>query len=171
MSDTLRLFFALPLSPPLAGRIARWRHSWHCGGTQVHPHDLHLTLAFLGSQPLSRLDDLLSAGAQVAGIRPFDLCLDHLALWNDGLLHLAPSHPPPELLGLQQKLCECLAQYGFVLEQRPYRPHLTLARRASLPANPPTTGFGWRADKFALFHSEPATIGPRYRQIDAWKLA
>ena len=42
MSDTLRLFFALPVPPAQARKILSWRQQLPCSGNWVHGHDLHL---------------------------------------------------------------------------------------------------------------------------------
>lgn len=170
MSDTLRLFFALPVPPTQAREILSWRQQLLCSGNWVHGHDLHLTLAFLGQQPAARLVDLQVAAIQISRCGSFELHLDRLNIWSDGLLHLAPSCPPAHLLQLQQDLAEQLQQLGFALEQPTYRPHLTLARHASWPSTAPEFGFRWRVDRFALFTSKSVTIGPRYQQIGTWQL-
>lgn len=56
----LRLFFTLPLPDPIASSVASWRDTLDCGGQPVAVANLHLTLAFLGSQPSERLDELLA---------------------------------------------------------------------------------------------------------------
>ena len=170
MSDTLRLFFALPVPAALASQIADWRQGLQSGGTPVHERDLHVTLAFLGSQPAARLPLLREAARQVQGIAPFQLRLDQLGIWSQGLLHLAPQEPPPALLRLQQSLGASLHRHGFVLEPRPYRPHLSLARHAQLRPDTSPVDFAWTVKRFALFSSTSVTIGPRYQQIDTWDL-
>ncbi|UTN84660.1 hypothetical protein NMC41_23080 [Pseudomonas aeruginosa] len=62
---SLRLFFALPCPPPLAERIGRWRDSRPLSGRQVATANLHLTLAFLGPVPSSRLVALLDMAAAI----------------------------------------------------------------------------------------------------------
>lgn len=171
MSEALRLFFALPVPAPLARRIGDWRQRLSCPGAWVDEQDLHLTLAFLGSQPATRLPALRKAAAQLRDVRPFELRLDRLGLWHDGLLHLAPDHVPGALLQLQQGLCERLSRIGLDLEPRTYRPHLTLARHVPGVAGTTPFDFAWRVDSFALFSSKSQTMVPRYQQIGTWHLA
>ena len=171
MSESLRLFFAIPVPPTQARNIQDWRRQLPCAGNWVHEHDLHLTLAFLGQQATTRLAELRAAADQTKRHRAFELRLDRLDIWNDGLLHLAPSRPPMALLQLQRTLAEQLQRCGFTLEQRTYRPHLTLARHATVPTSPAAFSFAWHVDQFALFSSNSAMIGPRYQQIGTWPLA
>lgn len=165
MSDTLRLFFALPVPWPEAQEILHWRQQLPCSGTWVHERDLHLTLAFLGQQSPERLTELQAMAKQLEEHTAFELRLDHLGLWSDSLLHLAPSQPPMQLIRLQKALVEHLDRFGLALEQRAYRPHLTLARHATWPTRAAAFSVAWRADRFALFSSNSAKIGPRYQQI------
>ncbi|WP_165670987.1 RNA 2',3'-cyclic phosphodiesterase [Metapseudomonas otitidis] len=168
-TPSLRLFFALPLPGPIALAMANWRDTLDCGGQPVAVTNLHLTLAFLGSQPSERLDDLF---ALADGIRAdaFPLHLDRLDLWQPGLLHLAPSQPPAALRDLAATLVERLDAAGFPQERRAYRPHVTLARRARrLPEGAPQT-FDWVADRFTLFSSENQEDRLHYRAVHSWPL-
>lgn len=170
MSQVLRLFFALPIPEPLAVRIADWSRQLACSGTWVHPLDLHITLAFLGSQPATRLCELQALAARLRDAQAFELQLDQLDCWPGGLLHLAPSQPPAALLELQRHLYAHLAQAGFTSEERIYRPHLSLARHSRRPRQTAPDQIAWRVDRFALFSSESVKIGPRYQLIDTWPL-
>lgn len=168
-TPSLRLFFALPLPDPVASSMASWRDTLDCGGQPVAVANLHLTLAFLGSQPSERLDELLALadGIQAAA---FPLHLDRLDLWQQGLLHLAPSQPPAALLNLASTLAEQLDAAGFPQERRAYRPHVTLARRARQhPQGAPQT-FDWVADRFTLFSSENQADRLHYRVVHSWPL-
>lgn len=165
----LRLFFAIPCGPQLAHDITDWRARNPVDGKPVAPENLHLTLAFLGSQPRGQVGAL---EALAASLKPtaFTLHLDRLARWKNGLLHLAPSRVPSELVDLERSLREQLLGAGFSLESRPFKPHLTLARHCPrLPtANTPT--FDWPATEFALYASENTARGTRYHALGQWPL-
>lgn len=90
---SLRLFFALPCPPSLAERIGRWRDDRPLPGRQVATANLHLTLAFLGQVSSARLEALLDMAAAIEAA-PFDLCLDRLLRWRNGILLLAPANRP-----------------------------------------------------------------------------
>lgn len=165
----LRLFFALPCPQQLAQAIAAWRDGLHLGGHSVAEVNLHLTLAFLGSQPRGRVGELKSLAA---GLREqaFSLHLDRLERWRSGLLHLAPQQPPEALLALAQRLSEVLLAAGFHLDSRPFRPHLTLARHCPWVPAGANPSFDWSVTEFALFASENAAPGTRYRLLERWPL-
>lgn len=168
-TDPLRPFFALPCPPPLAAAICAWRASALPEGKAVAARNLHLTLAFLGSQPASCVAPLLALAAEIQGER-CTLRLDRLGLWRGGLLHLAPSQVPQALERLQQQLHARLLAAGFVLEERAFRPHLTLARHYPHQPNCPAPTFDWPLRHFALFCSENDGRGTRYRQLGQWPL-
>ncbi|MGQ7957570.1 RNA 2',3'-cyclic phosphodiesterase [Pseudomonas sp. SP16.1] len=168
-SDPLRLFFALPCPPSLAATICAWRADALPAGKAVEARNLHLTLAFLGSQPASRLAPLLTLAAELQGER-CTLQLDRLGLWRGGLLHLAPSRVPPTLDELQQQLHARLLAAGFELEERAFRPHLTLARHYPHPPTCVAPTFDWPLRHFALFCSENDRRGTLYRQLGRWPL-
>ncbi len=135
---SLRLFFALPCPPPLAERIGRWRDDRPLPGRQVATANLHLTLAFLGQVPSARLEALLDMAAAIEAA-PFDLCLDRLLRWRNGILLLAPSQPPGALLRLRHALRSGLAELELPVETRPFSAHLTLARDAAPLEDAPAT--------------------------------
>jgi len=100
-----------------------------CGNFTV-PENLHLTLAFLGETPEARIPDIERAMAAAAGT-PFALTFDRLGAFrqqDEALWYISPQ-PSPPLAALQRRLSRQLAAAGFVLEQRTFKPHLTLARR------------------------------------------
>lgn len=121
---SLRLFFALPCPPPLAERIGRWRDDRPLPGRQVATANLHLTLAFLGQVPSARLEALLDMAAAIEAA-PFDLYLDRLLRWRNGILLLAPSQPPGALLRLRRALRSGLAELELPVETRSFSAHLT----------------------------------------------
>ncbi|WP_044874280.1 RNA 2',3'-cyclic phosphodiesterase [Pseudomonas sp. LFM046] len=165
----LRLFFAIPCCPQLARDITDWRAQHAIDGKPVAPENLHMTLAFLGSQPRGQVEVL---EALAASLEPnaFTLHLDRLARWKNGLLHLAPSKVPGALCDLEHDLRELLLTAGFTLETRPFKPHLTLARHCPKLPSAPTPTFDWPATEFTLYASENTAKGTRYRALGQWPL-
>ncbi len=104
------------------------------GGRPTSPRNLHLTVAFIGPIDDQRFGDV--AGL-LAATRPssFTLVLDRLdAFVSQRVLFRAPSRCPAELLDAQQMLIARLAAAGVPVDQRPFRPHVTLARRCDRAA-------------------------------------
>lgn len=156
--DTARLFLALWPGEGVREALLAWRDGWHWppGAAPVQAERLHLTLHFIGSVPRARLPELAD-GLRVP-FRPFDLKLGHPALWKYGIAVLEPDAVPEALLELQAALGAALQGLGLPPEQRPYRPHVTLSRRANgaiAPADGPP--IRWRARSYALMQSK---LGP-----------
>ena len=168
-NDVLRLFFALSCPLELAEAISTWRSSLHLHGRPVAAANLHLTLAFLGQQPRSRVAELqgLAGGLRA---KAFELHLDRLGRHRNGLLYLAPSHTPKALLELVELLCSNLSSAAIQLDNRPFRAHLSLLRHCPMQAIDADPCFDWPVTRFSLFASEQNTRGTHYRQLHTWPL-
>jgi len=148
------------LAPKLA---ARW----------IRPANLHITLAFLGDVETERLG-AAQAAADAVDSSSFELCLDTLEHWRKPqVLCLTPSTLPPNLERLAADLGRQLKAAGFALEQRPYRPHLTLARKAThLPADACLVQpILWKSTGFVLVESRQDGRGSSYGILKTWPLS
>ena len=162
-----RLFYALPCPPEIAAGIDAWRQERRFAGRLVPSANLHLTLAFLGHLEEDHLPLLQQLPLRLPLTElAFDLCLDRLDCWHGGLLHLAPSRVPGQLLQLAEGLAELLAEAGLPTERRLYRPHLTLARDSRRPAPSDCPAFAWRVEELVLYSSERG----RYLPLSRWPL-
>lgn len=156
----LRLFIAL--WPDAATRRAlsawqdRWR--WPAAARCVPAQRLHMTLHFLGPVAAERVPEVREALATAAAdFAPFELRFGEARLWPHGLAVLGPR---PGDAGLQPlahwhaRLAEMLRQLQLPVEARPFRPHVTLARRAAGALPPPRSPrFGWAVRGCALVQS------------------
>jgi 2'-5' RNA ligase len=166
-----RWFFALwPDADARAALADRLSALVPAGARATHPHDLHLTLAFLG--PLS--PEMLACAERAAdGVQcdPFELkidCVGHFPRAH--VLWCGPAAPPESLSTLVTDLQRRLAAYGLPPDPRPYRPHITVARRASAPASTTwPTPLSWLAGEFALAAGDAGAV-PRYRIRRRWPL-
>jgi 2'-5' RNA ligase len=175
MFSKQRLFFALwpdattrqtllatmePLRPPLK---AQW----------IRAANLHITLAFLGEVGAERVG-LVHAAADAVQLPPVALQLDTLTHWRKPqILCLCPSTPAPSVEQLARHLAESLQAAGFALEKRPYRPHLTLARKVTTwPADVSLAQpINWQAQEFVLVESTQDNRGTVYTVLRRWPLA
>ena len=167
--DTLRLFFALPCPAEQAVAITRWRDGQFLGGDSVPLENLHLTLAFLGSQPAERLPALLQL-AESVHVEGFELSLNQLVTLDQNYICLAPGKSPPALMQLAASLAERLGTLGIALDPRPFLPHLTLTRQAHAPLQGATPTFYWPARDFGLYLSHSVPGGVRYQSLGNWPL-
>jgi RNA 2',3'-cyclic 3'-phosphodiesterase len=134
-----------------------------CDGTAVPPQNFHLTLAFLGAVPESRMPDLTPIAARVAlafksvaaaggsgdalsgGGSPITIVLDRIELWRKSqVLCATPTAEPTAAIALAETLKRVLTEQGFAPDLKPlelvsnltimkFRPHVTLARKARAP--------------------------------------
>ncbi|MDB5918873.1 MAG: 2-5 ligase [Massilia sp.] len=155
-ADNARLFIALWPDPAIREQLRAWRDSfaWPKPAAPVRTRQLHVTLHFLGNIPRARLPEL--AQGLGVGIAPFELELGHAELWRGGIAVLAPEVVAPPLLALHGALGAALQRLGLPLEARPYRPHVTLARRAGRELAPTIQGHAvrWQVDGYALMESK-----------------
>lgn len=169
-SDTARLFLAL--LPPAELRAALTAHTaawgWPAGARVYAPADWHLTLHFIGAVPRGRLAQV-QAGLAVP-FSAFSLPVGEPALWPQGLAVLLPRTTPPALLALHEVLGLRLRALDLPTDKRPYRPHLTLARRAAqaLPAGP--LAWDWAVRAYALMEST-SRPGAKYQVLQHYGTA
>lgn len=170
--STLRLFFAIDLPPAVRQAVDVWRTAAAFPGQPEPAANLHMTLVFLGAFPAASLDALRAVGAAAsASLPPFDLQLDRVRRWRNGILHLAPAHVPPELVELHGRLHAGAAALGLRLDRRRFAPHLTLARDCPHMRFPPCPRFRWTVDRLTLFSSERDHEGALvYRPVLEWPI-
>jgi 2'-5' RNA ligase len=140
-------------------------------GKWVKRDNLHMTLAFLGDVDAARLPEISRIGAETAGAK-FTLVLDRAEFWpRNGIVCLA-GQTPPALKGLAEGLTHRLAEAGFAMETRPYRAHLTLARKGRSDRTPITLPepVVWRVDSFSLVESRLSREGSTYILRGTWLL-
>ena len=79
--------------------------------------------------------------------------------------------PPPELAALNRKISNALKAIDITFDDRPYHPHVTLARKAMPPPGDKLErGIVWRIDEFSLVASVPGPSGSTYRRLTQWPL-
>jgi len=169
-----RLFLAL--WPDAKTRAALWAArdlvARTLAGQWVKPENLHITLAFLGDVAQARWPDLVRVADGVK-TPAFSLTLDRAEFWpRNGIVCLGASQTPQPLLDLAQGLAQGLGRAGFALDDRPYQPHLTLARqghsdRKSWALPEPVV---WQIAAFSLVESRLGRAGSAYTPRQAWHL-
>lgn len=173
-SGRLRLFFALWPDGEAAATTHALARTLCKGGPArlVAAERLHMTLQFLGSQAPEAVAGIRAAASGVRG-RPFVLTLARCGLFKRaGAAWLAPGEAPAELLELVAGLRQALAAIGIAAETRPFRPHVTIARRArGVPSRALDSTLRWELDHFRLVQSVTRASGAEYSEIARWPLA
>lgn len=163
-----RTFAALALPASLREQLGEWIKVTQDELTfrkWIHPQDIHITLQFLGSTTEEQLKKVIRVLKK--------LCKEQVSfeLSVDGLGTFGKSNQPrifwagvggqlDELRKLQKKVTTVLTLIGFPSEDRPYKPHITLARKYAsadfdqkLLAVQTIENFKWTADRIVLYES------------------
>jgi 2'-5' RNA ligase len=169
----MRLFIGIPLDPTVIGELIaltdrlkspsdglRWSSSagWH------------ITLQFLGATNAAQYD-CVTAGLRQIRRAPFAIQLEPPGFFDRAGVFFAGVQLSPRLTDLQQQVIAATHPCGFVPEDRPYHPHITLARdkggrhdlrklKIRIPANVRFSSFV--AGEFLLYESFPGPAGSRY---------
>jgi len=178
----VRLFFAIELPAEVRAALGRLRD----GGDDyrwVEPGQLHVTLAFLGEQPEDALRRLEQIGTSAAAAsRAGTLRLGEAGSYGPRgaprVLWIGLGGDVAGLIGLQSNLASALRQAGFAIEDRPFSPHITLARRreraaqgkpAWPPSQVPTATIPLR--ELVLFQSKLSPKGAIYTPLGTYELS
>ncbi len=142
-----------------------------CGGRAMGPETLHLTLAFLGGVDGERVPVVEAAAAAIKR-GAFEFLLDRLACWPDKhIVWMGADSVPEALAQLAADLSGNLRAAGFVLETRPFVPHVTLLRKAAKGESlPPARPILWPVRDFVLVESKLSAAGAHYDIIGRWGL-
>ena len=168
--DRHRVFFAL--WPDDATRAAMSRATREAvrlsGGRPIAKERLHVTIAFLGELTAAGLD--VARGVPPIPVGPFELTFDAVGIWPESkILWLAPSTVPDALSQLEERLWTELVERGFRAEERVYRPHVTLARRAR-PVESAVEPVSFPVRDLALVESFPDGRNVHYEVLERWPL-
>jgi 2'-5' RNA ligase len=168
--DRHRVFFALWPDDATRAAISRATRQvvGASGGRPIAKERFHVTVAFLGELTAAGVDAARAVPPIAAGA--FELELDLVGVWPESkILWLAPSAPPEALLELELRLWERLAPRGFLPEERVYRPHVTLARRAR-PIEAGVEPVRFQVRDLALVESFPDGRNVHYEVLERWPL-
>jgi 2'-5' RNA ligase len=136
-AEQIRSFVAIELPDEARRGLARLRRELerneHRFVKWVDPKGIHLTLKFLGNIPAAQVSEITEAIKEASHeISPFDLEISGLGafagLRQARVLWVGVGGDLDRLSGLQQNIDSVLAALGFAREERPFVPHLTLAR-------------------------------------------
>jgi len=101
-------------------------------GNPVDRRNWHVTLVFIGDFPEEKIPELQAA---VDVINPGEIRLrfDTLTFWQRPKIACMHARTmPPELSHLVESLQQALLPFGYEPEERVYRPHITVSRRARM---------------------------------------
>ena len=157
------------------------------GGRFPARDNLHLTLHFLGETPESRIDDIRQVLTVVASRQAsFQVSVgDRLGYFGSPnpvrVVWVGMKGDVSALSVLQAGVAQAMLELGFPVEERAYKPHITLAQDAFFLQGDGMLKNGWldfpvppfpsmRIDQFALISSEILEGRRRYRPVATFGL-
>ncbi|SFE95416.1 RNA 2',3'-cyclic phosphodiesterase [Alteribacillus iranensis] len=175
-------FFAVPLPAKIRSEINQWTktaQSQLLFKKWVHPQDYHITLLFLGAADEKTLQLFIKEADRVAeDFAAFPLTLTEPGVFgkvdSPRILHIGVEKSE-RLQKLQHHLSHHGETLGFRQENRPYRPHITVARKwdrkepFSKSELPLIQSNQWQVDTFSLFQTH-LNRTPKYEEIHSIKL-
>jgi 2'-5' RNA ligase len=158
------------------------------GGRAVPVAKLHLTLVFLGAVPEGRIPELAAIARKIAiafpaAVTPLQLTFNRLEHWlKPQILCALPAERAEPVAAatsaihataaLAEALRIQLVDVGFAPDLKPFRAHVTLARKVRRPRGGLEIEASlWSCRQFSLVESRTEAGGALYSVLDSWLLA
>lgn len=145
----------------------------------VEPHNIHVTLKFLGEIGQDQLEGLYEGVSEgVRGLAPFEIGLSGLGAFPNfrrpRVVWIGVERGRERLVELQRRLEESIGHRGFPRDNRKFSPHLTIGRVKSprgvddlvdtIKATPFESG-SIRVDEVVVMKSTLTPEGPIYASL------
>lgn len=174
-----RVFAAVPLPGEERAILASRFDDVPLPGKVVPPHNWHLTLRFLGQVGSVTFERFLLGLEPLEGTGGFTIRLGRLGGFPDPrratVVWAGVEEGADRLVELNQAAEEAARAAGLDPEERPYHPHLTLAR-----VRPPEDmgdlveldlGLRWSCREVVVYRSHLGPGGARYEPLELLELA
>lgn len=180
----MRLFVAVEIAPAVAAAAAALVDRLRARASRLAPRSritwvtadrLHLTIRFIGPVDAETADAVRQALAPSLSQHPFGLTVAGVGTFPDKgpprVVWSGVTDGREPLLAIERRVSERLARMGISTEERPYHPHLTLARirdaaglrsAALLDAVADTVLGATAVEAITLFESRLSSKGPTY---------
>lgn len=180
----MRLFTAIDLPDDLLLRLERLISALRSEAfIKWSPIDnVHITTKFVGEWPENRLDEVHQALSTMPARLPFEIEVKGFGWFPaQGLPRVLWSgvHSVDLLPALASDTEKALARLGIKPENKPYKPHITLARiqhvvplsklRDKLDSMLPAVVGTFEASRFYLYESKPGSNASRYQQLQEYR--
>lgn len=178
-TSVARVFFGIrpdetALSSLLAGQRTLQAHPWNSSVRWTAPENIHLTLRFLGDMPRDRITEVTSFVSDKLGAVSGQFEITGVAFFPNRkrpAVVAATVADNPSLSRLADRLNHLSEHFGYKLEKRKFRPHITLGRcRKDFPRSADIKGLFEehlvvRYHHVILFESITGRDGAQYREI------
>ncbi len=174
-----RLFLAVDLTPEVRHGLAAFLADELAGsplpGRSADPRSWHITLRYLGPVTVEQAERFVGDLAEHLRREPFTLGFGGLGAFprptRASVLWLDVARGADALAELADEAEHAAQASGLEPEERPYRPHLTLARLrpprdvSALVGSVDRFPLTQTVDRVVLFASHPGPDGPRYEPV------
>jgi RNA 2',3'-cyclic 3'-phosphodiesterase len=183
----MRLFIALEIPSPVRENLAALLKSLRAVSPQtrwVRPENLHVTLKFIGEVPETKLAAMGNALAGARSDQPVALTFRGLGFFPNEKhprVFWAGIEASPNLKTLAADIDKATEKLGIPPAQRPFSPHLTLARfeppglqeelRCAIQENAARAFGSLRAGQFHLIESQLKASGAEYTTLESFSFA
>jgi len=180
----MRLFVAIEIPEDIRSALAAFVNELRKAAPQakwVRPQNLHVTLKFLGHTDASNLDSIRAALKTIRARQPVTLEFRGLGFFPNEKrprVFWAGMESSSNLQPLAAEIDRAMYKLGFPLEDRPFTPHLTLARfdPPGMPSNLAaqakqnlSRNFGaLTASEFHLIESKLKPTGAEYTTVQSF---
>lgn len=183
----MRLFVAARITTEIQNQVGDFLEQFHKlpGRVKwVEPHNIHITLKFLGEAEINELDGIKKAVASSAsGFGAFEVSLQQCGVFPNmrapRVFWIGINDPQKRLTSLAAKIDSNMTPLGFDPEKRAFSPHLTLGRVKEedrlemVKAAFGRANFGpmpLQVDEIHLIESQLRSSGPVYRDVAGYSL-
>jgi RNA 2',3'-cyclic 3'-phosphodiesterase len=126
----MRLFIGIPLAAAMIGELSSVSARLQAKDDGLRwsaPSSWHVTLQFLGNTAPAQYDCIVARLLEVR-FQPVPIRIESLGFFDHAGVFFAGVLLTPELVSLQQAVIAETSRCGFAPEERPFHPHITLAR-------------------------------------------
>lgn len=162
----MRLFVAIKLNENMKAAFINAQDLMYESGVRGNycaEDNLHLTLAFIGEYPDA---DYVINALQTVSFTPFQITSEEIGSFGD--LWWAGISDNPALQAVVRRVRRALAQAKIPYDKKPFRPHITLIRKARTDNGIPATdieGEKMCVNSISLMKSDRGKNGMIYTEI------
>lgn len=171
----MRLFIGIPLASETSNELSQFSMKLRSREDSLRwsaPESWHITLQFLGNTSQEQYSCVVGRLTKLH-CPSISISLESFGFFERAGIFYVGVHTSEKLLALHHAITTATEPCGFIAENRPYRPHITLARskgkqggnelnrlRTRIPSAPQFTSF--LAQYFLLYESFTDPSGSRY---------
>jgi 2'-5' RNA ligase len=181
----MRAFIAIDLPETIRAALRHKQASFRSASPDARwtrPEGIHLTLKFLGETSEVKVKEVCQSLKNLSRFESFAVGIKGFGFFPNPRrpqVFWAGVDAPPNLNQLAEQVEEAMRKIGFAREERPFRPHLTLARfkdpqpQAGLQALLDEQGEQevgkFEVSEFFLFESKLSPQGAEYRKVERFQ--